>query len=205
MEELHCRSRPCGVTSSSRGLAVALGAVALWSKLCRPLLPLVLLSLPSPEPRRLGRCLDAPRPSRAIVPVRQHVITRVTTENELLESRGAWDRDTSSCSEVRTRFLGSETWTPRGNDLLRDGQGLSGCMWLYRGHMGGCGRQHLERAGMAKMPAFPEERGWAVVRHDWSTRLFIVGEVCPGTFSTGKMATSVPRKRPRSAGSQRTS
>lgn len=120
MEELHCRSRPRGVTSSSRGLAVALGAVALWSKLCRPLLPLVLLGLPSPEPRSLGRCLDAPRPSRAIVPVRQHVITRVTTENALLESRGAWDRDTSSFSVVRTWFLGSETWTPRGNDLLRD-------------------------------------------------------------------------------------
>lgn len=89
MEELHCRSRPRGVTSSSRGLAVALGAVALWSKLCCPLLPLVLLGLPSPEPRSLGRCLDAPRPSRAIVPVRQHVITRVTAENGLLESRGS--------------------------------------------------------------------------------------------------------------------
>ena len=121
-----------------------------------------------------------PGPHGPLFPRVSTWVTRVTTENGLLESRGAWGQETSACSEVRTWFLGPETWTPRGSDLLRDLQGLSSFLWPYRGDVGGRGRQHLERAGMAKMPALPEASGWAVVKHDRRTRLFTVGEMCLG-------------------------
>ena len=87
--------------------------------------PLPLLSRPTPELRRLGRCPDAAGPHRPLFQGVGRRVTEVITAKGWLESRGLGPGP-RSWSESLTWFLGPEAWTPRGDRLLR---GLCRCIW----------------------------------------------------------------------------